>query len=324
MLQQFVAVIRGGPSSEYSVSMNTGMAVLDSLRSQVYRVVDIVISRDGDWLREGKTVTPEIALEGIDTVFIALHGTYAEDGEVQRILRRLRIPYNGSGPLASAIAFNKLLTKETLMRYGVLMPKHVNLKRTDIQNIDDIISSVEVEFGPEYIIKPLSNGSSIGVQLVHAGQPLKQAVLDSLSTFDSILVEELVRGKEATSAILENYRGEDIYSFPAIEIALQPDTQFFSNEAKYSKPTEVICPARFSFEERELLSEVTQLVHKTLNLRQYSRSDFIVRDGKVYFLEVNTLPGLTKSSLYPKAAEAVGMTFDQLVEHLVQTSSICE
>ena len=319
-----IAVLRGGPSDEYSVSMKTGIAVIDSLKKQGASVRDITVSREGEWLEEGKVKTTDSALTGIDVVFIAMHGAYSEDGEVQKILQRQHIPFTGSSSLSSALAFNKALTKETLSNHGIVMPMHATISRSQLEedDIDAIVADISRNFGPEYIIKPTANGSSIGMTLVRDKNVLKESLAQTFNNTksESLIIEEFIRGREATSGILEGFRNETFYSFPAVEIIPPREHQFFTNEAKYSGETEIVCPARFSYRERQKIAEVSTMVHEVLNLSQYSRSDFIVRDGEVYFLEVNTLPGLTNESIYPKAAESVGLAFDDLIEHLVLTA----
>ncbi len=317
-----IALLRGGPSDEYDVSMRTGAAVLKSLLNQGYQVKDIIISKDGEWLEEGRVKTPDQVFEGVDRVFIGLHGAYAEDGEVQKILQRMNLPFTGSRSLPSAIAFNKRLTKDTLRNHGITMPHHVEIDKNLDTNLLQIVADIKSSFGPEYIIKPVANGSSIGMRLVHEGQSLYDILSEMLQQYDRLLVEEFIRGKEGTGAVIEDFRNQSIYAFPSLEIVIPRNTPFFTNDAKYSGETEVFCPSRFSYAERSAIAEVSTQVHEILNLSQYSRSDFIIRDGKVYFLEVNTLPGLTSESLFPKAAASVGVDFDELIAHLIQTAKM--
>ncbi len=316
-----VAVLRGGPSEEYYVSMKTGLAVLEALAQSGYRTKDVIITKQGEWLERGLVRPPEAALEAVDVVFIALHGTYGEDGEVQKIIQRLGIPFTGSRSFASALAFNKNMTKQALKAHAVLVPEDVLITIDDIDELVSIAANIQNSFGPEYMIKPIASGSSYGIEHVRAGQSLEESIRQTLQTYDRILVEEFIRGKEASSAVLEQFREDDLYVFPAVEIVPSRDHQYFTTEAKYDGTTLEVCPGRFSYGERATINEVSSLVHNVLNLSQYSRSDFILGDKGVYFLEVNTLPGLTAESLYPKAAASVGLELKQLVDHLVTTAS---
>lgn len=315
-----VAVLRGGPSSEYDVSMQTGLGVLNVLREEGFDVKDIIITRQGEWLIKGFVKSPDRALLDVDVVFIALHGAYGEDGTVQRILERLSIPYTGSSSYASAVAMNKSLTKDFLKKHSdvVKMAPHIKITRDGAAHLAQTVHNIGELFGPEYVIKPVSGGSSIGTMLVNRAE-LSQAVEHALQDNSEVIVEARIYGKEATVGILEQFRGEQYYQLPAIEIVPPASAAFFSQDVKYSGETEEICPGRFSRAQKDELMFLAQEVHRLLGLRQYSRSDFIVADDGIYFLEVNTLPGLTSQSLFPKSMEAVGSSYKELVHHLLAT-----
>jgi D-alanine-D-alanine ligase len=321
MQNKRITVLRGGPSEEYEVSMRSGAEILQSLTRQSHSVRDIVITKSGEWLDAGVVRSPEQVINSADVVFLGLHGRYGEDGEIQKLIQRHKIPFTGSNSLPSAVAFNKHLTKEVLRPQELRMPEHVLVSRNSAEDIVSTVAAIHVSFGPEYIIKPVASGSSLGIVLVREGQSLLANLEQALTKSEQVLVEHYIRGKEATCATLENFRNEAVYVFPAIEIIPPPSADFFSSDVKYTGETREICPGNFSYKERSKLAEQAALVHTALGLTQYSRSDFMVKDGEVYFLEVNTLPGLTKESLYPKAAAAVGMSFDQLTEFLVATAT---
>jgi D-alanine-D-alanine ligase len=313
--------LRGGPSEEYAVSMKTGSVVLSALTELGYSVKDVVITRGGDWLDAGLVRVPEHILQAVDVVFIALHGSYGEDGEVQKILQRMHIPFTGSRAFPSSIAFNKRLTKEALKDKGVKMAGDRLVTIDDLEAIDEIANEIVNSFGGEYIIKPVSSGSSYGVNLIKNPDLLSEALTDALTRHDRILVEEYIRGREATSAVLEGFRNESIYVFPTVEIIPPRNSPFFNTESKYDGRSQEICPARFSYKERNEIAEVSAKVHEVLDLAQYSRSDFIIADDGIYFLEVNTLPGLTPESLYPKAASSVGLGVKRLIQHLIENAT---
>jgi D-alanine-D-alanine ligase len=302
--------------------MNTGAQVIAALRNQDYYVKDVIITKTGKWIVSGLERTAEQALLATDVVFIAMHGAFGESGEVQQLCERLHIPFTGSNSFPSKVAFNKDTTKRLLRSHAVHLPRHVKFSRHSVVDIDDRIHAITRSFGPDYVIKPTTSGSSFGVQLVTGGIELAQQLRATLEVYEECMVEERIRGREATCGVLENYRDQKLYALPPIEIIPPSHRDFFSADVKYSGETAEICPGRFSFDERQAIIDAACLAHSVLGLSQYSRSDFMVSEGKVYFLEVNTLPGLTSESLFPKAADAIGLRFADLVAHLVRTAVV--
>lgn len=317
-----VAVLRGGPSEEYDVSMLTGRAVLDALAATEYQYRDVTISKSGDWIIEGRKRTPDQALEGVDVVFIALHGTYGEDGQVQRILERKHLPFTGSPSLASGIAFNKELTKQTLRPHGINLARHRRINKDEQHTLKDEVAQIIADLGTELFIKPLANGSSFGARKVLQTAELYDNLIELLDLYDSLLVEEYIGGTEATVGVLSDFRGERLYSLPAIEIIPPTEHDFFTYQNKYDGSTTELVPGRFSPEIKEEMMRIAKLAHTEVGCDQYSRSDFLVRGNDVFFLEINTLPGFTNQSLYPKAADAIGLDFKNLVIHLIETARV--
>ena len=322
MLATRVAVLRGGPSSEYDVSMSTGAGVLTALRTMGYHTKDVIVSKKGEWLDQGIVKSPEKALLAIDVVFIAMHGAYGEDGTIQKILERYHIPFTGSNSFPSSIAFNKDTTKNALRSFDIRTPKHIKVQREIDIDCRELAEIVRSSFGPEYVLKPTKGGSSQGIVMVPSADELAAALALMFIDHEEYLVEERIRGVEATVAVLESFRDEDLYVLPPIEIIPPSTHDFFAADVKYTGDTTELCPGRFSFTEKELLRIAAINVHQALGLTQYSRSDFMVRKGEVFFLEVNTLPGLTPQSLFPKAAEAGGLSFNALIDHLVRTARV--
>lgn len=312
-----VAVLRGGPSQEYEISMKTGAAVSNALRARGIHVKDVVVTQAADWIVDGMVRQPAQALADVDVAFIALHGEYGEDGTAQRILEHYRVPYTGSGPLPSAIALNKYQTKERLRNLGVRMPKHLRLTRDGVTDVARTANSIGKLFGPNYFIKPERGGSSIGTYLAKSEAELSTLLQTVFAHHEAVLVEERIYGREATVGVLEQFRDQELYVLPPVEIIPPSDADFFTQEAKYSGKTDERCPGNFSRTEKDKLSAIAHTVHSALDLRHYSRSDFIVAADGIYFLEVNTLPGLTNESLFPKAIEAVGASYFDLLSHLI-------
>jgi len=310
-----VGVLRGGPSSEYDVSLKSGASVLSALDPERYEGRDIFIGKDGQWHSRGVVMPPDKALRGVDVAFNALHGTYGEDGSVQRILENLRIPYNGTGPFNSAVAFNKILTKQALMAHNVNMPRHIVLEKTE--DLDRRIMDLFRSFPQPSVIKPASAGSSLGVTLARSFREFTAGVYSAFKHSPKILVEEYIKGREATVGVVDDFRGEPVYALFPVEIVPPPGRSFFDYDAKYSGTSREITPGRFSRVETAQLQRMAQLVHSALDLRHYSRSDFIVSPRGIYFLEVNTLPGLTDESLLPKSLKAVGSSLPHFLDHVI-------
>lgn len=322
MLHKRVAVIRGGPSTEYAVSLRSGAAMLEALRGLGYSVKDVIITKQGEWLESGMSRAPHHILADIDVVCLALHGRYGEDGEVQKLLQRLHVPFTGSRSFPSARAFNKHLTKEHVSLHGIKTPAAKRVRREDLDDMDKLIAELNDMLGNELFIKPVSDGSSIGAEYAPSLSHVRDRLPELLELHEELLIEEFIRGREATVGILEGFRGESRYVLPVVEIVTPRLAQFYDHTNKYNGETQQHCPARFTYEEKQKLADMAALAHEVLELTQYSRSDFILSDGEIYFLEANTLPGFTERSNYPLAAAAVGLTFPELVRFLVETATV--
>jgi D-alanine-D-alanine ligase len=332
-----VGVLRGGPSGEYDVSLKTGAAVLAGLAhpkfEDKYQLHDIFIDKAGTWHMYGAPVTPAQATGRIDVFFNAMHGHYGEDGKVQKILDDYRARYTGSGVLASAVSMNKALAKNLFKNHGIKTPYHIVLENKDgeIERNPGVLArhamTIFNSFPMPAVIKPASAGSSIGISVARDFASLEPALREAFRHDDTVVVEEFISGVEATVGVLENFRGEELYVFPAIEI--RPKGGFFDHAAKYGNDgekneegntllAEEIVPGNFTPERKAELARLAQEVHRALGLRHYSRTDFIVAPRRgVYVLEANTLPGLTAASLMPKAAASVGASMPDFLDHLV-------
>lgn len=314
-----VAVLRGGPSDEYDVSLETGAAVLKYLDEDRYRPRDVLIDKEGVWHTHGTATTPERALSGIDVVFIAMHGEYGEGGEVQELLDAHAIPYTGSGVVSARVAMDKGTTRSHLSPIkGIKMPTHVVIHADEDPDMQSVSQDIFSQFGPPYIVKPLRGGSSLGVTVAHSANELPEKLQKGLDTYGSLIVEQFITGKEGTCGVVENLRNEQTYALPPIEIRAKKEGGFWDYESKYDDSTEEICPGNFTDEEKDVLQRAAREVHEQLGLSHYSRSDFIIAPSGIYFLEVNTLPGLTPTSLLPKAVDAVGVSFSGFIDHLLQ------
>jgi D-alanine-D-alanine ligase len=311
-----VGIVRGGPSSEYDVSLKTGQTVLRHLPEK-YIPVDILIDKAGQWYKDGWQAKPEDVFRNVDVVFNALHGEYGEDGKIQQLMDHFGVSYTGSNALASAIGMNKLQTKNIFKQNKIKTPAHA-LFRKDDGPIPDLARSVFRLLPLPLIVKPVDRGSSVGVSKVMSFAEIVPALEKAFGFSDTVLVEEFIKGREATCGVIDNFRDQNIYPLLPIEI-IPPEKSFFDYKSKYGGETQEICPGNFSKEEKRILQDLAVNVHQALGLRHYSRTDFIVSPKRgIYVLEVNTLPGLTEQSLMPKSLEAIGSNLSHFIDHIIK------
>lgn len=316
-----IAVLRGGVGDEHEVSMNSGSVVLSHLLNKAQehsniKPVDVFVDRREDWFVRGIKQTPERVLFSMDVVWNALHGQYGEDGTVQKILDRMGIPYTGSTAYASALSMNKVLAKRELEKAGVRTPRSLVLGVSATLE-KDIVSAFR-SFTQPSVIKPDSSGSSVGVTVARSYYDFKNGVRTAFQHSPRVLIEEMIVGKEATVGVVEQFRGEPLYSLPPVEIIPDKSSSFFDYQAKYGGNTTERCPGNFSKSEAEELRQAALTAHRALGLRHYSRSDFIVSPTQgVYYLETNALPGTTNESLLPKSLSAVGVPLPEFIDHVL-------
>ncbi|MFA6519944.1 MAG: D-alanine--D-alanine ligase [Candidatus Paceibacterota bacterium] len=314
-MQTVVGVLRGGPSREHEVSLKTGAAILAALPEERYLARDIYIDRQGVWHDRGRSVAPERVLRQLDVALIGLHGEYGEDGEVQKLLELFGVPYAGANSFGSYLAMHKVMAKARAQEEGLLTPESYFVER--VEDTNDAAAEIIRSFHQPVIVKPVGWGSSVGISIVGGFAPVHDAIERLFADgAPGVLVEEFIRGREATVGVVEGLRGEALYSLPTIEI-IPPEDDFFSYDAKYSGKSREVCPGNFSRVAAEELQRAAKVMHRALGLRHYSRSDFIVTPKGIYYLETNTLPGLTTESLMPKALASVGVTFPDFLSHLV-------
>ncbi len=312
-----VGVIRGGPSDEYEVSLKTGKSVIDSLReSNKYEVQDLFIDRVGAWHIDGIIRPVERIFPHVDVIVNALHGKYGEDGRVQQLLESHHVPFTGSGSFGSAVGMNKPLAKKFFRDHGLLTPEHVVIKKHE--HTPSLIERILSHYPHLKLVKPASSGSSLGVRVIKNFEDFDEALKNAFEFSDSVLVEEFIKGREATCGVLEDTHGA-AHALHPVEIRdLAADRGIWGYESKYSDSLhELVCPGDFSEEEGRKIMQTAADAHRVLGLRHYSRSDFIVTKRGIYILETNTLPGLTPVSLYPRSLSVAGISLGEFLDHII-------
>ncbi|MBW3623555.1 MAG: D-alanine--D-alanine ligase [Armatimonadetes bacterium] len=335
-----VAVLMGGRSEEREISLKTGTGIIHALDPERYEAVALdtggteapILNSNGSGespspnaqhpTPDAQHPTPNTSVQPQgtllnavlqkqshpDVVFMALHGKYGEDGTVQGMLELLNVPYTGSGVLTSALAMNKAMTKRLFKSEGIPTPPFIVL--------DDPEKAPYVAdyFALPIVVKPNQQGSSFGMTIVQEKEGLKPAVELALKYDGEALLEKYIRGTEITVAVLGN---RDPKTLPVIEIA--PKRDFYDFEAKYTPGhTEFHIPARIDPQQAKLAADYALRAHKLLGCRGVSRVDMIMDTEGIWVLEVNTIPGMTATSLVPKAAAAAGITYSQLCDRLIE------
>ena len=294
-----IGVLMGGLSSERKVSLASGNAILGALKDKGYDAVAVDVGRDvGDQLRRS----------GVEVAFNGLHGKFGEDGAIQGLLEIMGIPYTGSGILASAMGMNKIISKTVFKAYGL----HVGPFMVVSVGDKEPLMTAQMELGFPLVVKPSSEGSSVGVSVVNMGDELAPAVKLAFSYDREILIEKYIRGMEVQVGILGDR------ALGAIEIV--PKDVFYSYKAKYEQGMSAhFFPARVPEAVYKRTLDAGLAAHRALGCRGYSRVDFIIdAAGDPYILEVNTLPGMTDTSLLPDIARGVGLSFPDLVEEILR------
>jgi D-alanine-D-alanine ligase len=294
-----VAVLMGGQSAERSISLRSGQAVLNALLAQHINAVGIDVDEH---------IADVLVKEKIDCACIMLHGRGGEDGTIQGLLEVLRIPYTGSGVLASALAMNKLKTKQIWRALNISTPNYVALSAKT--NWSEVIHELELPV----MVKPAHEGSSYGASRVNSPEQLPTAYALAAQYDDLVIAEQWITGAEFSVSILN---GE---ALPAIQLKTNRD--FYNFEAKYvANDTQYLCPCGLSNEDEKKLQELALNAFNAVGCAGYGRVDVMQSEqGIFYALEVNTLPGMTDHSLVPMAAQAVGISFEQLTIEILKTA----
>ncbi len=303
-----ICVLMGGRSGERDVSLRSGKKVFDSLKKQGFNVISMDLEDD---------LISKLKKEKVDIVYIMLHGRFGEDGTVQGLLEMAKIPYTGSKVLASALAMNKLASKRVFDAMGIPTPRYLEIDcSSDIKKEAERIGK---SFPFPLVLKPTSEGSSLGVTLIKKKEDALESILEkSVAEFKDVFVEAYVKGKEVTVGILG--RNSDVRALPILELV--PKNEFYDFQAKYTAGmTEFVIPARLSKSLYRKTQEVALAAHRALGCYGVSRVDIIVGPDHVpYVHDVNTIPGMTDRSDLPAEAAHAGISFDELAVKILESA----
>ena len=332
-----LGVIFGGMSTENEVSCVSGASVIKNLNKEKYEIFPIYIDKSGNWFEvknieeNEKTQISNILefLKKLDVIFPVLHGLYGEDGTIQGIFELLKIPYVGCGVLASSVGMDKVYSKIIFDKAGINQTKYIYLKKYDnkyiyvdekfdenILKLEDISNKIIEKLKFPMFVKPSNSGSSVGISKVEDRKELEIAI-EEASKFDKkILIEEGIVGKEVECAVLGN---EDVISSCVGEI--KAADEFYSYDAKYNNhESKTLIPAEISKEKSDEIQKLAVKAFKSIDGKGLSRVDFFIENGteKVYINEINTLPGFTSISMYPKLFEQIGIGYTELLDKLIE------
>lgn len=298
-----VALLAGGRSGERAISLASCEGAKEALEEAGFpvTVLDPASRQDLIKLIEGS----------FDVAFLCVHGKYGEDGTLQGLLEIIGLPYIGSGVWSSSLAIDKAKAKVFYERDGIPTPPSVTLYKSEDYSQLEIIK----DFGERCVVKPATEGSSLGLYIVEGEQDIKEAIDQVFSIDNEAVVERFVQGREFTVAVIGN---DDLQALPVIEIV--PTNEFYDFESKYAPGgSKHICPAELDERQTQRVQELAMAAHRALGCAGLSRSDFILdEDGVFWILETNTIPGMTGTSLLPDAARAAGISFSELCTRLVR------
>mgnify|MGYP000485554341 CR=1 FL=1 len=291
-----VGVLMGGPSEERDVSLSSGKAVAEACRANGFDTTEFPFHFNHRKLLH--------ILKKQDIVFNALHGGIGENGKIQAWMNENGIPNTGSGPESSALCMDKEKSKSIATRNNIPTPKWEMLLSTDER------STLPIPF----VVKPNDQGSTVGLTIVHNESEIVPAIIEAFAHGDLVMVEEYIHGRELTVTVL----GDKAY--PIVEI--RPSHELYDYECKYTPGmSQYICPAEIPEKLTKSIQHDTELIFKALGCDVYARADYLLdENGQYYFLEMNTLPGMTSTSLVPKSVKATGMSFDELIKKIIELS----
>lgn len=322
-----IVVLMGGMSSEHEVSLMSGAKVVEALDRARFNITPVTIEKNGDWAFPGAPAVsiydalPRLKAAAPDCMFLALHGEYGEDGRIQGLLDLLDLPYTSSGCAASALCMDKVRSKAVVAEQDIRIAAHVALDAaTWAEDPSAVIDAVRDGLGFPCVVKPSCLGSSVGIRIPDNEFKLREAIELAIKAGGDVLIEEFISGREVTCAVLDATPGNPPRPLPLTEIRPK-EGRYFDYHCKYTPgASEEVTPAGLDPETTELVQDIAAQVHVILGCRIWSRSDFIIDEDGPVWLEVNTIPGLTQTSLFPQAAKAAGIEYAHLMEIFVDAA----
>ncbi|QQG37647.1 MAG: ATP-grasp domain-containing protein [Candidatus Kaiserbacteria bacterium] len=318
MAKTIVGVLRGGTSNEYNLSLKTGAAIMAALPEDAYETRDILIDKQGFWHLRGKPVTPARALAQIDVVVSALHGGVGEDGSVHRILDRSGVPYPGSRALPSGFSLNKVRARTFFQRAGVQTPRSVAFTLSNDMSTGDMAQAVFQQFGPPYVVKPVSEGSSYGIKYAPTVLELAEAIADVLDSYGAAIVQEFLMGDEFHVGVIENFRGQDLYALPPAHVVRPAGSRYVESAHHEQGILKHNVPSNFTIEQKQQIAELAKSAYRSLSMAHYAGVDIILTRRGPHVLEVDSIPHLFEGSAFPRALEAVGSSLKEFLEHAIR------
>jgi D-alanine-D-alanine ligase len=309
-----VGVIRGGVNNEYDMSLATGAHVLDSLRNDMmkdkYQAIDLFIDKEGMLHCKGLPMSIDKLHDKVDIVFNALHGSFGQDGKLQQILDHWQIPYTGSGIFPHSMGYNRRLARERFNSLDIQTPQHILLPLYQV-DFDGPVDEYAInkakmvwnKMPAPWVVKPIM-GNDMGIHVCKTFDDLVRAIRDGVAHGVGLIIEEMITGREAHVGVINNFRKQNIYTLPAVEVRA---------DGRH------VYPGKFTNGEKEELASLTALIHQEFHLDNYSNVKFIVHPVKgIYAINVNTLPSLAEGGIWHKSIDSVGSTMPEFIDHVLQ------
>lgn len=331
-----LAIIIGGPSTENEVSHSSAKVIINKLNKEKYNIIPIVVSADSEWhffdsvkdyllkktnnsgLAVGAALCKIKQLK-IDIVYIAMHGAFGEDGTMQALLDSISVPYNGSGIEASSIAMDKVRSSELFAYHGLKIPPFITFTELEWQkDCEEIVSQMDDRFkNKDLVVKPTNLGSSISTYIIKSKNKLIDSINRAFDNCELMMVQEYIEGREMTCGVVDLGKPREIFALPPTEI-VPKDSNFFDYGSKYTKNSaKEITPPKLSSGQIKRIQEIAIRAHQIIGCKGITRTDMIFREEEIYVLEINTLPGMTETSLIPQSAKVYGIGFSELLDKII-------